>query len=81
MNENPLKARDSSVSATSFLHQIAVLLGLMRSLPAPCSFCGRRKLPLAEGISGALICRECTEGCLELLTAEESQLQGPASNT
>jgi hypothetical protein len=35
-----------------------------------CSFCGLAKRPLAEGMRGVLICRECAVACTELIDKE-----------
>ena len=38
--------------------------------PGRCSYCGEPKRPLAEGLAGVLICRECAQACVALLDAE-----------
>lgn len=49
----------------------ASLCKLLRLRPTgKCSYCGVKKLPLAEGLDGVLICRDCAKICIGLIDAE-----------
>ena len=49
--------------------------------PGRCSYCGEPQRPLAEGLAGVLICRECARACVALLDEELQKQQPPADST
>ena len=43
-----------------------------------CSYCGQSRLPLAEGMAGVLICRDCAKGCVAILDQEPTNVEPAA---
>jgi hypothetical protein len=57
----------------------AVARCVWRRPAGTCSFCGLPKRPLAEGIRGVLICRECAAACAALIDDKEARKNDQAT--